>query len=294
MARVFLVGMATADFVFAVDDFPDQPRKYRAKHAEIVGGGGAANAAVGITRLGGGAQLAGRLGDDSMGDLIVNDLAAEGVETDLIHRAEGGQSSFSSVYVDSDGERQIMNFRGAGLAEGSGLVDSAPRADAVLVDDRWKDGAVAALDLAKNWGVPSILDGEAPIDPLLLARSSHVAFSRPGLQAMSDIEDTAEALAEVSLALPGWACVTDGENGVFYTSENGIAHIPAFHVSVVDTLGAGDVWHGAFALGLAEGQSEVESIRFASAAAALKCTKFGGREGCPSREEVLKLMKEQT
>ena len=73
---------------------------------------------------------------------------------------------------------------------------------------------------------------------------------------------------------------------MLFVEDGTIAHLPAFAVEAVDTLGAGDVWHGAFALGLAEGQGERAAIRFASAAAAIKCTRFGGRAGAPQRTEI--------
>ena len=89
-----------------------------------------------------------------------------------------------------------------------------------------------------------------------------------------------------------WAAVTDGGNGVWYTGVDGVAHIPAFPIKPVDTLGAGDIWHGAFALAIAEGQEAVDGIRFANATAALKCMKPGGREGCPDRAAVLSFLKD--
>jgi sulfofructose kinase len=84
--------------------------------------------------------------------------------------------------------------------------------------------------------------------------------------------------------------VTDGANGAHWRQGGGIRHRPAFAVNSVDTLAAGDVFHGGFALALAEGQDEAESMRFASAAAALKCTRFGGIAGAPGRAEVEQLL----
>ena len=81
-------------------------------------------------------------------------------------------------------------------------------------------------------------------------------------------------------------CVTDGENGVYYLKDNKLEHIPAKKITVKDTLGAGDVWHGAFTLSLAEGNDEVNAIKFASCAATLKCKFFGGRDGFPNRQQV--------
>jgi sulfofructose kinase len=84
-----------------------------------------------------------------------------------------------------------------------------------------------------------------------------------------------------------------GKDGVLFQEEGGIAHLPAFTVETVDTLGAGDVWHGAFALALAEGMSEREAVRFSSATAALKCARFGGRSGTPNRDELERFLAQQ-
>ncbi|NDR57013.1 PfkB family carbohydrate kinase [Aliiruegeria sabulilitoris] len=292
MARILVLGMAAVDFVLSMDVFPSEPTKYRAKAADIVGGGPAANAAVAIARLGGSPSFIGRLGSDPLADLVLNDLEAAGVGTAHVHRAEGGRSSFSSVYVDARGERQIVNFRGEGLTEEVDWIARLPAPDAVLVDTRWPNGAAAALDMAREWNVPGVVDGEAPIDPRLLEKATHVALSAQGLASLEPGDDLAAALERLTARIPGWACVTDGANGVWYTGARGIDHIPAFAVDVVDTLAAGDVWHGAFALSLAEGQAEADAIRFANATAALKCTTFGGRSGTPDRAAVLTFLKE--
>lgn len=292
MADILVIGSAVVDFVFATDEMPTEARKYRAEHAEVVGGGCAANAAVAIARLGGTARLGARLGQDQMGDLVIADLQSEGVDTGLVQRSAEGKSSFSSIYVDQHGERQLMNFRGSGLTEDTGWVLTAPTPDAVLVDTRWPEAAYEALKLAQQAGVAGIVDGEPPIDPRLLDVASHIAFSRDGLRSLSPDTDLASALAKLSHNYSAWMCVTDGENGTFYAHQGTTGHVPAFKVDVVDTLAAGDVWHGAFALALAEKQDETAAVRFANAAAALKCTTFGGRKGCPDRNAVETLIKE--
>ncbi|HCQ66183.1 MAG TPA: sugar kinase [Rhodobacteraceae bacterium] len=292
MAEILVLGMAVADFVFAMDQLPDRAAKYRANTVETVGGGCAANAAVAIARLGGVAHLATRLGDDPMGDLILSDLVAEGVRTQMAQRAPGGRSSFSSVCVDAAGERQIVNFRGDGLTQDTGWIKDAPPVDAVLADNRWTAGAARALDLARARGVPGVVDAEAPTEPEVLARASHVAFSRDGLLSFTGGDALVPALREAAARLPGWVCVTDGANGTTCIDGGTAQHVPACAVEVRDTLGAGDIWHGAFVLALAEGQGEVPAIRFANAAAALKCTTFGGRKGCPDRTDLDEFLKE--
>lgn len=281
MANVFVTGIAVVDFVFSVDEMPDKAEKYRAEDAVVVGGGCAANAAVAIARLGGHATLATRLGSDQLGDLIVADLEKEGIQTDFVRRFDGGSSSFSSIYVDKAGERQIMNFRGANLSDDTDWLDSAPRPDAYLADSRWVEGAIKSMEMAQMQNVPGIVDAEDPVDPEILNLASHIAFSRQGLTGLTGEEDIAKALLDVDKQFAGWVCVTDGAQGVYSVNAGQVEHVPAYSVSVKDTLAAGDIWHGAFALGLAQGETEGSAINFANAVAALKCTKLGGREGCP-------------
>jgi len=292
MANVFLTGMAVVDFVFSVDEMPKQAEKYRADNAVVVGGGCAANAAVAIARLGGQATLAARLGSDQLGDLIIADLEKENVQTKFVRRSEDGRSAFSSIYVDKRGERQIMNFRGANLDNDADWLDGAPKSDAFLTDSRWVEGAIKSMELARMQGVPGIVDAEDPVDPEILKLASHVAFSRQGLIGLTGEEDFAKALLDVDNQFPGWVCVTDGAHGVYSISSGQIEHFPAYPVSVKDTLAAGDIWHGAFALCLAQGMTEGGAIKFASAVAALKCTKHGGREGCPDRPTTEQFLKE--
>lgn len=286
MARVLCVGSSVVDFVFRLDALPTRPEKLRALDARIVGGGCAANAAVAVARLGGEAWLAARLGDDAVGRMVVAGVEAEGVDCSLVRLTPGARSAFSSVYIDAGGERQVVSFRGEGLDDNPDLIGAAPALDAVLADTRWTPGNLASLELARNRGIPGVLDAEAPIDPALLATASHVAFSRQGLVSVS-FGAPAEALAALDLA--AWACVTDGADGVHV---RGGPHIPAPRVEAVDTLGAGDVWHGAFVLRIAEGADEMEAIRFANAAAVLKCARPWGREGCPTRAETERFLKE--
>jgi sulfofructose kinase len=94
--------------------------------------------------------------------------------------------------------------------------------------------------------------------------------------------------------LPGKVIITDGENGVVMVEDRKAQWFPAFDITPVDTLGAGDIWHGAFALAIGKGMDEPQSIRFASAAAAIKCGRTGGRDGAPTRQEVSEFLKDKT
>lgn len=289
-ARVLVVGGAVMDFVFKLDEMPREPKKYHSSDAEIIGGGCAANAAVAIARLGGQAMLASALGSDLIAQMIVSDLSAEQVDTSLIHRTAERHSSFSSVFIDRNGDRQVVGYRDRNLLfDRERFARDAPsQIDAVLADTRWPEATEAAMLIARERGVPGVIDGEAPLSHVAqgLKLASHVAFSVQGLNDLTGEADMLDGLAKASAMLPGWVCVTDGGNGVYHLQGGEVMHVPAFRIRAVDTLGAGDVWHGAFALRLAEGAGEGDAIGFANAVAALKCTRFGGRKGTPGRAEA--------
>ena len=260
MSCVLVAGVAVLDFVFHMDEFPRQPEKYRADGASICGGGNAANAAVAIARLGGQAHLAARLGEDQVASLILSDLHQEGIETSLIRQFEDCRSSFSSIYVDGRGERQIMNFRDTTLPWDANWIftDHPPAITAPLADTRWPDGALAAMQVAAKRGVPGIMDAEAPVleAEAAIHAASHVAFSAQGAADFTGTTSVEQAALQADNVLPGKVIVTDGENGVVMVVDGEIRHVPAFAITPVDTLGAGDVWHGAFALALGESMND--------------------------------------
>lgn len=284
MAGVLVCGIAVVDYVFHVETLPDRAEKYRAEALEVVGGGCAANAAAAIARLGGAAHLLTRLGNDATGDTIRAELKAAGVDMSASIITKGARSPMSSVFVDAQGERMIMNFRGADLAKTAALPANLP--DAVLVDTRWPNVATALCTAARAAGVPAVLDAEAPVPDELAKAATHVVFSAQGLRAFSGAPTLEDGLRAAASDLPGWVAVTDGARGMAFLRGADVAWLPAPQVDVVDTLGAGDVWHGAFALGLAESLDELAAARFAHGAAALKCTAFGGRAAIPSRAQV--------
>ncbi|MDE0113528.1 MAG: PfkB family carbohydrate kinase [Albidovulum sp.] len=284
MKTILIAGQSVVDLMFEVSELPAMPVKYRASDMLLSIGGCAMVAAVAVARLGGNPVLASRIGDDFFGDLIKDELEREGIDTSYLARIKGAETSVSSVCTDTDGERQIVNFRGANLGD---LVDlPAIDFDAVLVDSRWEEGASRALGIAAERGLPGIVDAEQPTPPRIAQLASHVAFSAQGLLHFSGESDLDEALVSASKRLPGWVSVTDGENGTYTMNGNSVERTPAFDIDAVDTTGAGDVWHGAFALRLAETGCELEAVSFANAAGALKCLEKGIPKGTPSRREV--------
>jgi len=287
---VFCIGHAVQDFVFALPEMPRAAEKYRATAFISVGGGPAATAAVTVARLGGAARLAARVGDDAVAALIVRELEGYGVDCTHVRRFAGCQSSLSAVMVDGQGERMIVNYLDPRLPPSPDWLPADLPADVavVLADTRWPEGAHALLGRARAQGRAAVLDADTPVpkDGALLAAATHVAFSAPGLADYAGQADPRAAIVDVSRRLAAWCCVTLGSAGVMFAKGGRSGHVPAFKVAVADTLGAGDVWHGAFALALAEGKPEGDAVVFANAAAALKVQYRGGRAGVPTRADV--------
>lgn len=273
---ILVCGIAVLDTVYSVGVLPSGGHKHRADGLRQVGGGCAANAAVAIARLGGAVTLLTRLGDDAAGRWLSRALTAQGV-TMLAPPIPDAQTPQSAVMVDAEGERMIVNFRGAGLPD---AVPDLPEFDVALTDTRWRAGALAVLDTARDRGRPGILDGEAPVGPEA-ALASHVVFSAPGLCDFAGMDGLDAGLAATGLA--GEVAYTDGAAGVVWRGGPRIAPPP---VAVVDTLGAGDVWHGAFALAVQRGLGLDAASRFANHAAATKCGRAGGWEVYPTARDL--------
>jgi len=290
--------MSALDAIYRVPTIPATPTKVLATGFTECGGGMAANASVAVARLGGYASYWGRLGDDDLGTRILEQLATEGVDVSVVRRITGCVSPSAAILVADDGERLVCAYNDPRLDSDASWLPLAriPEFDAVLADVRWPAGAAAVLDAAVTARRPAVLDGDVgPREALLdlACRATHVVFSEPGLAQVAGSGTPGEGLAQLASSIPGVIGVTLGPGGFLWRDGNQERRIPAPRITAVDTLAAGDVWHGAFALGLGEGLDVAEAGRFANAAAAIKCTRAGGRRGAPSRAEVSVLFSAQ-
>jgi len=290
--KVLCAGIAVQDIVMRVQNFPAPGTKVSASDFIVTGGGCAANAALAVARLNGRAAFAGPLGGkgDAVSERILADLAAEGVDCSGVARVDGATASVSLILLDAEGEKTIATRRGAGLsqtlpADADALVADA---DAVLVDNRFPEFVTAVCKAAQARKIPVVIDLDQTTAPdnSLLKLGTHVIASSEALRATAGSGDPVTGLKALAAHLSGFLAVTDGPNGVYWLERGALRHMPAFAVKAIDSLGAGDTFHGAFALALAEGRDLVGALRFACAAAALKCTHFGGGAGSPRRIEV--------
>ena len=281
-AHVVCVGVGFLDTRLCVERFPPKQHRETALRRFEALGGPATVGAVAVARLGGTASFWGRRGDDPAGDRIASLLAAHGVDTSG-YRAFPGTSPTCEVFILPDGERFLFPYLGDGLPPAADWIpgDAIRRADAVLIDGRWPEGGLRVAAQATERGIPIVhdFDQDRPEIWEIAGRSTHaiadedLAIAHGGVDSMlAKIED-----------LGVWGAVTLGDRGVAYRG----GRVPAFPVTVTDSTGAGDVFHGAFALAVAQGRDEPEALRFGCAAGALHC-KYGR---VPVLDEVSKLLR---
>lgn len=294
MSVVTCVGLAVQDLVFAMDEPVLLGEKNFASALVAYGGGPAANASVAIARLGGTSRLITALGTDVIGDEIVAELSASGVDCSVTRRVEA-PSPLSAVVIDPDGDRTIFNRTDPALWNDAAppTPDEIIGSSAVLVDVRWGAGALAAVHVADRLGIPSVVDcdlTEGGVSESLLRSAGHVVFSQPAFERIRG-RATPTAVQSVSADFGGVIAVTKGSDGVIWSVDGAPPRqAEAFRIDAVDTLGAGDVFHGAYALGVAEGRSVDDIVRWASAVAAVKCSRVGGRAAFPTRDEVTRFL----
>jgi len=288
--RVLCAGIAVVDHVYQLGHFPAPGTKNRARDFAVACGGCAANEAIAAARLGAHTRLIAPLGDDATGDSILALLAREGIDCAGAIRVAGARSSVSAVLVDPSGERAIVNFRDEALSTARIADPEAALAatDAVLVDNRFPELVLPLAQAARRRGLPVVLDADAPtrLTEDLFAACTHIVFSADGLRATTGRDDLVESLRQIAPLTDARLVVTDGPRGTFWLEGDAAEHLPAFPVRAVDTLGAGDVFHGAFLVAVARNLPQREAVRFSAAAAAIKCTRFGGISGAPTAVEV--------
>ncbi len=164
----------------------------------------------------------------------------------------------------------------------------------MLADVRWPSGAARVLAAARAAGIPTVLDGDvASVATLrdLCRCCDYAVFSQSGLSLASGAAAAGDGLRRMQEIAGGMVGVTLGADGFLWLDAGHERRARPPRVVAVDTLAAGDVFHAAFALAIGEGRAVADAAAFANAAAALKCTRIGGRLGAPVRAEVEALLR---
>lgn len=284
---VFCVGYACVDLNFNAPHHPGADEKMRATGMHVCGGGPAANAAVAIARLGGSVRFSGYLGNDAFGDAHLREFQESGVLIDTVHRG-AAPTPIAAVTIKPNGKRSIIDYRApSALAPPNCTTLDAFPARVLLVDGHQPLLSLALVEAARTLGIPSVLDAGSLNDgtQLLYNQVDYLITAEKFIKQYSGEDDPRTALATLEGAA-SFIAVTWGAEGVYWQDQHGQHHTPAFDIEPVDTTGAGDAFHGAFALGLAEGLTPKINMRRACAAGALTCLNIGARRALPTRQSV--------
>lgn len=294
-------GAVAVDDLLYVEAYPPPNTKAEVVAEQRQGGGLTGTALVAAARLGARTAYAGVLGTDELSTYTIQALEREGVDCAPLLRRAGAEPIHSRIIVERRSGNRVILFNI------SRVIWRAPHeiseevigpCRVLFVDHYDLEGHLRAVEIAHRCGIPVVGDVEratgesfeeyvAQLDHLIVSRDMALQYT-----GQSDLAAAARALGGPQRAC---ACVTDGECGCWYTEHGGeVQYMPAFAVHTVDTTGCGDVFHGAYAAMLAQGESIATAILVASATAALKATQPGGRIGIPRLEAVKRFLLERT
>ena len=293
-----VVGIGTPyyDMVINVSKMPGLDGAAGANEAFYQGGGKVATAMAAAARLGRSAGMMAKVGENHRGQFIINDFRYNGVDTSAIIVDAPGTSSPFCLSL-SEEEHKTRIFIGKEGTAGELLPEEIDyeylgKAKYLHLENGRPASAAAAL-FAREHGIVTVMDADnyqEGIVKLLPCLDVFIASEFFYRDMFGDLlyEEGCRKLLEAG---PSTAIVTLGSRGsVGMTAQDGFFRTESFHVPVRDTTGAGDVFHGAYIVGLLEGMDAPESARFASAVSAIKCTCFGGRTGIPNRDTVQRFL----
>lgn len=292
MIDVLCIGHAAFDVTMSVGHHPNPDEKLQATAMQSGGGGPAANAAVQVARLGGRAGFCGYLGTDLYGGAHVAEFESEGVDLSLLVRGEH-PSPVSQILAKPDGARSVVNFKGDTPWLPADAVDvSAHRPKAILFDGHEPLLSEKVMNWAEAEEIPTVLDAGSLHQgtELLAMRVTYLVASEKFAGQYCHTPDMDKALAELADQRDN-VVITLGEKGLIWSRNGATGRLDAFPVDAIDSTGAGDAFHGAFACAVAQGMGWEKLLRYTSAAGALTCTRLGARQGLPFASEVEALLK---
>ena len=293
--KVTGLGQCAWDYLATVENYPAADTKCETGAWFEQGGGPVATALVSLSRLGIDCAFHGVTGDDETGEKIRQSLSDEGIETEGLLKREGGVSQKAFIAVEKEGGKRTIFWQrpsGEVLKTEELGDDFLEKSDFLLLDGLMTETSLFAAKKARGKGVPVLLDaGSARPGMVDLARECDYVVGSERFAKDIGWEGNPAKFSERLTALRlGLTTITLGERGSLTFKENKLIEMPAFPVEVVDTTGAGDVFHGGYIYGLLQDLTIEEVLRFASVLAAMKCRKSGGRTGLPTLDEVTRFL----
>ena len=292
MGGVIGIGAALFDVLMTVDAYPIEDTELRGNETKFQCGGPCATALVAVSKLGERAAYLGTVGDEMFGSFVKAELSRYGVDVSGVRTALGRNAHSVVLLSAASGSRTCVWNRGDVPSPQPEYLNLAmlQQADVLHLDGNHLDCAVFAAEKARELGIPVSMDAGAvypdirrllPLVDVLIPSeefAKKVTGRESAVQAAQVLQDTYQ---------PKTLIFTQGSRGGFWW-ENGREHrYPVYPVQTVDSNGAGDTFHGAFLAARLRGLGVYASCCFASAASALKCTRFGAQQGIPGWQEVV-------
>ncbi len=289
-------GLNAVDHLCVVDEFPERDTKPRVREFARTPGGQAASAMVLCARLGLRAKYVGKVGGDEAGAFSLDSIRSEGVDVADVDTVDGATNQLAMVIVErSTGTRTILWHRPDGIATKPEEITPAKIAvgRVLLVDGHDAPAAAAAARMARERGVPVVLDAESVKEGTqeVVESTDVVVASRSFPERFTGLDNLDDAFVAIRDLGPRVVCVTLGSLGALLMTDLGwVYSSPAYKVDVVDTTGAGDIFHGAFIYGMLKRWPVERILDFSNAAAGLKCTELGARGGARTLRDVERFM----
>ena len=298
MKRICGIGACVMDTLYEIPSYPAEDTKMRASNSKPAGGGPVATGLVAAAKLGESASFIGNLSDDNGGVFLKKDFEKYGVSTEKTNIISGYRSFSSVIWLSREGGTRTCVFdRGdlPALELSDSQLEELKDSELLMVDGNELEAAISAARFMKENGKAVLYDAGgmyAGVERLLpyadyLIPSKEFAL---GISGCDNPDDAAKKLFETYS--PKVVVITCGKDGGVYYDGKELRTYPIYPAKVVDSNGAGDVFHGAFAAGLMKGFDPYKCCHFASAVSGLKCTGVGARESVPCFEQVKEYMEE--
>ncbi len=297
MPEITGIGIAVYDILLLLKSFPQEDTKYQASEMLSQPGGPVSSALFTAAKLGSSAAYLGLMAEDYYGKMILNDFKKNNIQTESIRTIAGGTTTCSYVLINQERMTRTCIWTKGNIPSPSpddiDLKNLCSSKILLLDGHHFEASYFAAKKIHESGGIVlldsgKMHDGMEKLLPLadIMIPSESFALNFTG---KDNAEDAAKEL--FCLFHPRIIVVTQGaEGGLIYDGKN-IIRYPAFHVSVIDTNGAGDVFHGAFAAGILNGWNFYQCAVFSSAVSALKCRRLGTHSGVPDFESIMQFLK---
>ncbi len=289
---VLFIGATSYDLSYQINNHPGKDEKINAYSFVECGGGPAANAAFTAARLGVSSAFMGYLGNDHYGQMHLKELIEAGVDVSQIARGKF-TTPLSVILIKPDGQRSLINYRNQeGIIQPDECNLEFYKPKVILLDGHEPDISIKILQ--GNPDAISILDAGSVHNGtrLLIGKVDYLICSEKFALDYTKKEKPSASLGRLYNQCRN-IVVTLGDKGLIFKNENSQGCLPAYSINVLDTTGAGDIFHGTFAYSLVKNFDFFNSLLFSSAAAAYCCTKIGGRIGAPNIDDIKQLMNKQ-